>query len=370
MRCIHAIAVICLAATSAFAQHHPCSYDYMHLSGTIAGERMIADLVVSGPTIRGSGIYYGSGCHASLPAGEPCMLRLEGRVDAQGVAGLRAFQQDLEWGELSGLWGNPFRGTFREVAGGKTHTFMLEEDYGRGSIPLTGYCLVQDSALSDSLPSPKASLRLELLLPEGDEDTALLRQAIISNIFGSPLAGLPGDDLLQGYANDYFAAYIRANADLLSEGHSFDWQKSIGCGTEMNHNGILVYRSDSYGYSGGAHGLGKTQFLVFDTEKMHPVDLSALLIPEYEAALSELLEAEFRAQHFLEPGQDLRDAGLFENSIPPSPNFYVTPREMVFFYNPYELAPYAMGASIIRLTFDQMEGLLNGSPLIGRLTKK
>jgi hypothetical protein len=103
---------------------------------------------------------------------------------------------------------------------------------------------------------------------------------------------------------------------------------------------------------------------------MQPVDLAALLIPEYEAALSELLEAEFRAQHFLEPGQDLRDAGLFENSIHPSHNFYVTPCEMVFFYNPYELAPYAMGASIIRLAFDQLEGLLNGSPLVRRLIKQ
>jgi len=342
----------------------------MHLSGTIAGGQMIADLVISGRTIRGSGVFYESDGHASLPSGQPCILRFEGTIDAQGVAGLKAFEQDLAWGELSGLWGNPFSGTFREVPGGKTHPFMLKEDYSEGSIILQGYCLVQDSILSDSMPSPKASLRLELLWPEGDEGTAMLRQAIISNFFGKPMGDLSGDDLLRRDAGEYFDAYIRANADLLSEGHSFDWQKSVGSGTEMNHNGILVYRSDSYGYSGGAHGLGKTQFLVFDTEKMQAVELSTLFIQGYETGLSKMLESEFRAAHFLEPGQDLRDAGLFENSIYPSPNFSVNPREIIFFYNPYELAPYAMGAIIIRLSFEKLKELLKENPFTERLTKK
>ena len=138
----------------------------------------------------------------------------------------------------------------------------------------------------------------------------------------------------------------------------------------MNRDGILVYRIDNYGYTGGAHGLGISRFLVFDLIEMTQLSLNDIFIPGFEDELSKLLERKFRINYFLGTGQSLTEAGLFENNIHPSENYYPAANGIGFCYNPYELAPYSMGAIYIFLIYEDIEHIRKKNSPMQRIQTK
>ena len=98
--------------------------------------------------------------------------------------------------------------------------------------------------------------------------------------------------------------------------------------------------------------------------------LSCSFIPGFEDELSKLLERKFRINYFLGTGQSLTEAGLFENNIHPSENYYPAANGIGFCYNPYELAPYSMGAIYIFLILEDLEPILKKESPLQRILAK
>lgn len=329
------------------------------MCGQLGNDELIVDMVISNNEIRGSCVFPGLKFEEGPFAGLTRTGRIEGIIDERGVASITAYTQNIESGEYSGMLGKVFKGTFREARSGMSLAFNLEEAYPEGSIPFEGYCLNMDSVLLDTIGSPFAHLNLSLLLPPDKHDFAIVREAVIKTFFGKQMIdSLADDSLLQFFGMDYFARYVNANRDLYDGGHSFNWE-IINTGTiGMNRDGLLVYRSDSYGYTGGAHGMGISRFLVFDSRRMKKLGLEDIFIPGYDDELSKLLEQKYRIQYFVGPEQSMLEAGLFQDSIPPSNNFFLTENSIGFYYNPYKIAPYSMGGITISLTYEEMGSIL------------
>ena len=115
--------------------------------------------------------------------------------------------------------------------------------------------------------------------------------------------------------------------------------------------------------------MGVSRFLVFDTEDMMQLMLDDIFSSGYEDELSKLLERKYRIEYYLGPEQSLVEAGLFENTIPPSDNYYLTANGIGFYYNPYELAPYSMGAINIKLSYMELMPLIETDSPLMRLLK-
>ena len=71
--------------------------------------------------------------------------------------------------------------------------------------------------------------------------------------------------------------------------------------------------------------------------------------------------------YFLSEDESLIDAGLFENKIHPSDNFWISENGISFFYNPYDLAPYSMGSITISLKYADIQELLREDAAVRRL---
>lgn len=360
---------------SAKGQYQQCDISYRHYIGSLDGMELVMNLTITGGTLSGS-CYRSNWPIRDDTAEEASLhLRLEGRIDEQGVATVEAFEGERRLGAFSGMADGQFRGTYRgkhpvkppEEQSGEWG-FRFTEDYEDGSIPLEGYCLVKDSALADSANSPFAHLEMHILLPPGENSFKALREDIIHEFLGNHFsAAIPDDSLLYYYAKQYFTNYAEVHRDIEITGASFNWESITGSRVLMNDGGILVYRTDAYAYTGGAHGMGMSRFLVYGMEEMKEISLQDIFHPGYHDDLSKLLEQQFRKDAFLGDGQPLTDAGLFENFIPPSENYFLTEKGIVFYYNPYSIAPYAMGARMISLGWDEIGHLLKENTPVARL---
>ena len=354
-------------AAMAAGQYPAGKFAYKHMKGSLGDQEAIFDLIIFNDNINGNAVFPGLMTdevpYTNMIAGE----RLQGTLDKHGVADIEAYAGNLKSGEYSGLLGEAFKGTFREQKNGKAQSFSLAEDYSE-SIAFTGYSLYRDTLLLDTVDAPHAQLELSVLLPEQSDSFPFIREAILDAFFSmDTLHNLPDDAVLESYCKNYFGKYIDANIDIYDGGYAFNWEMQGSSYISMNRNGLLVYRSDNYAYSGGAHGMGISRFLVFDTGKKKQLSLEELFVEGFEAELVLLLEKEYRSRYFLGEDESLTDAGLFDEHIYPSPNFFLTSNSIGFFYNPYELAPYSMGSISISLYKSDIRHLLREDAAVKRL---
>ena len=114
-----------------------------------------------------------------------------------------------------------------------------------------------------------------------------------------------------------------------------------------------------YSYTGGAHPNARTLYGSWFLEDGRRVALRDLLTPGSEERVAEIAEAVFREQRGLPTEQSLEEQGFDfpDGKFALNENFAVTDQGLVFYFNPYEIAPYALGPTEIELTFEALEGL-------------
>lgn len=113
-------------------------------------------------------------------------------------------------------------------------------------------------------------------------------------------------------------------------------------------------------FTGGAHGMATVTFTNLDPRTGASILLSDVLVDGYEATLLPLAEARFREVRGIEDGMSLSDAGFsfFDNGVfALTENFAIGEDALTFYYNAYEVAPYALGSTEIVLSYDELNGL-------------
>jgi len=346
-------------------QETDCSFEYRHYEGIVDHDTAVMDLMVLNGEIKGSIAYpeRNISYHGNTII---YAERLEGELDHYDVATLESYPAEGETGEYSGTFGQTFQGTYRAARVNKGQPFKMVENYD-GSIAFNGYCINRDTVLLDTVDSPQAKLELAILLPE-DGSLEYIRNAILQDYFhNEDLFDQPDHKLLPLFCKQYFNRYIESNIDIYDGGHAFNWEMSGITSVSMNRNGLLVYRADNYAYTGGAHGMGISRFFVFDTEQKVKLEVTDLFHEQGMEKLGNLLENKYREMHYLNEDEALGEAGLFDDHITPSPNFWITESSISFFYNPYDLAPYAMGSITISLHVAQIRDLLREDAPVKRL---
>jgi hypothetical protein len=113
-------------------------------------------------------------------------------------------------------------------------------------------------------------------------------------------------------------------------------------------------------YTGGAHPLSSRRLASFKRADGERLTLEGVLRPEASELFGDLLVRALRRARELPPGTALADAGFFleDGRLPPTDNFAVTAEGWLLHYDPYEIAPYAMGPTELRLGFREIENLV------------
>jgi hypothetical protein len=139
------------------------------------------------------------------------------------------------------------------------------------------------------------------------------------------------------------------------------WEVGLKGDTVMVTPKILFYQLDHYSFTGGAHPNTFRSFHAFSAS-----DGSERQVKEFVAdsiALVKLVEKHFRQTEKLAPETDLDKAGYFllnhQFALPVS--YVFTPKGVLFYYNPYEIAPYARGAIVFTISYEELGDIIKKS---------
>lgn len=129
---------------------------------------------------------------------------------------------------------------------------------------------------------------------------------------------------------------------------------------EIGYKGYLNYTIMWEEFTGGAHPSSTYTVLNFNPETGEEIVLSDILKDNYEEPLTGILLKNLAEQlqvdgiaGIKEKGYLYQDSGMFISN-----NFILDKEQIVFIYNRYEIAPYALGDIMINVTYKELEELI------------
>lgn len=119
-------------------------------------------------------------------------------------------------------------------------------------------------------------------------------------------------------------------------------------------------------YTGGAHSNYMQSYRSYDLRTGEAVTLDDLFNPGYKEELNQVAEIEFRMDKEIPPEESLQEQGYwFENDrFQLNQNFAVINKSLVFYFNAYEIAPYAMGPTELELKLTDFVDLIKDGSII------
>ncbi len=117
---------------------------------------------------------------------------------------------------------------------------------------------------------------------------------------------------------------------------------------------VATVQMDGYSYTGGAHGNPFTMLVSYDlTKEAKPLEITDLISDT--TAVKPALEKAYKLSKGLQETDPLSEVVYAEiKQIPLPAQIAIVANGVVFFYNAYEIAPYAVGSSAVLLTWEQL----------------
>ena len=117
---------------------------------------------------------------------------------------------------------------------------------------------------------------------------------------------------------------------------------------------LTVYTIRRESYTGGAHGMRTTEYAVYAAALLGII-LAQFVLRLACRSLEERIKAKLREQYGAADDEELAQRGFFPETIAPTENFEVTPEGIVFHYNPYDIACYAIGEVDVPFTKEELK---------------
>lgn len=154
------------------------------------------------------------------------------------------------------------------------------------------------------------------------------------------------------FLEDYLQ-FMREFEDAMQE-----WTLDIRANQSFQGDDLLSIVFENYSYTGGAHPNFYQQYVNFSKSSRAIIPNSELIVDEEK--LMHLAERKFRAYFEIEDGVDLAadDRFFLEDGFVLPLTMGYEDGDFILFYNPYEIGPYVLGATTLRLTKDEMKGIV------------
>lgn len=178
-----------------------------------------------------------------------------------------------------------------------------------------------------------------------------------SRINAAVLAFLGGKTTPEQYA----ASFIENYQDVPKTFAGQRWYLSETVKLLHSKPPVISFQCSESSFEGGAHPSSNTTFLNFDASTGGKATLANVVIEGSLPRLTQVAEAQFRKARKLAPNEDLDEAGFIffkGHRFYLNDNWGVTNDSLIFYYNAYEVAPYAWGPTEVRIPFSEIRDLL------------
>ncbi len=107
---------------------------------------------------------------------------------------------------------------------------------------------------------------------------------------------------------------------------------------------FMVYKMEFSYYGGGAHPGYNASYLNYDVKRNRVLDYKSIFKPGYDKAILEAIKGALCEKYSVSTVGELEEkVGIFAQDIFLSHNLYFKDYEIVFYYNPYDIGPWALG---------------------------
>jgi hypothetical protein len=251
-----------------------------------------------------------------------------------------------------------------------------------GSLEFDSIQVNETAHLFSDTARPACNLVIDFTYPVKASDELLkdtLNKYFISACFGEKYIGETPKEVVKQYTEAYIREYRRDlepmyledekdKEDESSIGAWYSYYKGIESHVQLYEKNLLVYRIDYNEYTGGAHGIYMTTFLNMDLGLMRPLRLDDVFVGEYQEPLTDLIWNQLMADNEAKTRAELEDMGYGSTGeIAPTENFYLDKDGVTFYYNVYDITPYAMGPVTVSIPFQMLEHMLGSNPVVGEL---
>lgn len=194
-----------------------------------------------------------------------------------------------------------------------------------------------------------------------------VRKAIRAHTLGENYTEFTGSlaELGKAWRDAIAVDYIDTNTGMLEEmgmaeedapflNWGYDYKGSFG----VTYKDYVNYFVEQYQYLGGAHGMNGTFPFVFRLSDGQMVDWAVVVPGVSEEKMCALL-----LKHRMDDIKDMVDVEegidetniFFSETIEPSPWFSVDNEGLTFYYQPYDLAPYAFGVITVPVPWAELK---------------
>jgi hypothetical protein len=226
------------------------------------------------------------------------------------------------------------------------------------------------------------SIELNVEIPVCFDDDKVLdsiRNTIVSNLFGLEYIPVVNDSLVYQFTSDLKTEYKLTNEPILNEMdekslYSFNNEHVLDGFSLLSDEHIYSYGINRYVFMGGAHGLNTINYLNFNLKNGKQITESDLFMKNSTKKLTELIKKRIVEQSLedesLEPIKNLDKTDFWIDAIKPNGNFYITDESLNYVFNPYEIGPYYLGITEVRLPYERLKSILKPNSIVSYLIKK
>lgn len=223
---------------------------------------------------------------------------------------------------------------------------------------------------------PNCWVHVDILYPQIEDKSYIALRDSLVKAMTLRVSLQPSNDFskdsIQAFVNSYVDAQVSDYKADLTQASELDFdvfsysvfsRRIDLCDSLVyNQNGIVSITMLSQEYTGGVHGNELLTTLNYDLEQNEAITLSALFSDPKDSRIEELLLGRLMAEFDVSTPEELEYAGIFNyQMLEVTNNFYFTNEGITFYYNPYELAAYAVGSIELSLTYEQLAPFINGA---------
>lgn len=136
------------------------------------------------------------------------------------------------------------------------------------------------------------------------------------------------------------------------------WEGEISAESEGSVvDTLLCYIITRSSYTGGAHGIYGTECYTYSLAGGYEITTADLFTDTQLERLNELIRKDIYEQYEATNDDELSEKGFFPEYIRATENFRVTPEGITFYYNPYDIGCYALGAVEVEVSREELAEL-------------
>ena len=129
---------------------------------------------------------------------------------------------------------------------------------------------------------------------------------------------------------------------------------------------VLSIQKNLYTYSAGAvHGLQGLGYYNIDLQRKEILSEGDIFVDGYSTELTKIIQSHLLKTYGKKTAQELEQSeGIYVSDLTPNDNFAIGARGLTYCYNPYEIAPYAMGIIEIFIPYEALTNILRPGSLL------